>query len=836
MSWPADANSATRGDLLDARVGRKGKLARRLRPFLRRAAYGFGGLVLAAYLLIYVVPLPALPPVPPLDESLKIYDRDGRLLYDSAGPADTHYTRATLAELPIALRQAVLATEDRSFYSHPGIDPRAIGRAVFDNATHLALRSGGSTITQQLARNLYLPAADRASRNPLRKLRESYIALRMERAWSKDEILESYLNRVYFGNLAYGVEAASRTYFGKSARDLDLAECALLAGLLQSPSAYDPLRHFEAAKARQGLVLGLMAEAGYIGGREAAAARDEKLRLNATPFPIEAPHFVAWVMEQLPRLAGEARLAKGGLRVYTSLDLPLQQTAQASLAWQIEQLKDSNVTTGAVVVIDPADGGVLALVGSADYFDPRAGAVNGALAQRQPGSSIKPIVYAAALEQGFSPSTPLLDVPTSFRTRQGEVYTPNNYDLSFHGVVPLREALASSYNVPAVRVLDAVGVENAVRLAQRFGLTSLRDPEQYDLSLTLGGGEVRLLDLTAAYAAFANGGLRIDPVAVLRIEDAAGRPVYAAPGPAAERRVVSAATAYLISDVLSDNEARAPSFGLYSPLRLNRPAAAKTGTTTDFRDNWTVGYTPDLVAGVWVGNADGSAMRNVSGVDGAAPVWRDVMQAGLKQRPASAFVAPAGIETAEVCLPSGLLPTPDCLRRRVEVFAAGAIPSRYDDYYRRSPACDGRDAACSARVLAAVPLEAVPGARGAGIDLAPSISAPSPFAGVTPATETCRSAATCALTLVTPADGLVLSISRDLARGDQVLPVEALPASPVRYVELWVGGERLGRVESAPYRLFWPLRPGTFEVKARAVDAAGAELWSAPARVQVLAP
>ncbi len=649
----------------------------------------YGALALAlAYAALYAAPLPPPPAPRPLPESTKILDAGGRVLYDSAGPDDARYTYLSLDDMPARLRQAVIATEDASFYDNPGIDPKAIVRAALTDVRHGEARSGGSTITQQLARNLYFDQPERSSPSPLRKVREALLALRLDRSLSKDEVLEQYLNRVYFGNLAYGVEAASRTYFGKGARDLDLAESALLAGLLQSPSGYDPFTRLDAARARQVTVLSRMDDAGYISREEAAAAAAEPLALNRTPFPIEAPHFVAWVRELLPGLVGEDAVARGGLRVYTTLDLGLQRSAQEAVTRHVAALTDHNVTDGAAVVIDPATGAVRAMVGSADYFDASIdGAFNVALAERQPGSSIKPVVYAAALESGFTPASQLLDVPATLQTRLGEPYAPNNYDLTFHGLVPLREALASSYNVPAVRVLAAVGVERAVDLGRRMGLTSFTDPSRYDLSLTLGGGEVRLLDLTAAYAAFAAGGVRVDPVAVSRVEDADGRALYEAPAPARER-VISAQTAYLISDILSDNDARAPGFGYNSPLHLDRPAAAKTGTTSDFRDNWTVGYTPDLVVGVWIGNADNTPMRNVSGVEGAAPIWRDVMNAALAGRPARPFAEPDGIEHAAVCLPSGLLPTPACQRRSVEAFAAGTVPVAYDDYYRALAVCD----------------------------------------------------------------------------------------------------------------------------------------------------
>ena len=808
----------------------------------RRIIYGSIAVVLVFAVALYLLPLPAAPAAPPLPQSTKILDREGRLLYDSAGPADSFYTYVPLDEIPDRLKQAMVATEDASFYAHPGVDLRATLRAVVTDIRHLEARSGGSTITQQLARNLYFDPDERASRSPQRKLREAWLALRLDRSLSKDEILEQYLNRVYFGNLANGVEAASRIHFGKSVRDLDLAEAALLAGLPQSPVAYDPFTQLDAAKARQRIVLDRMEAEGYISRAEADAAWAEPLALNPTPFPIEAPHFVVWVLDELPALVGEDAFAQGNLRVYTSLDLDLQRVTQAAVTWHVGKLKDHNVTNGAVVAIDPSTGHILAMVGSADYFDPDIdGAVNMALAERQPGSAIKPVVYAAALEAGFTPASPLLDVPTSLKTSRGELYAPNNYDNTFHGVVPLREALASSYNVPAVRVLAAIGVERALEMGQRLGITSFRDPSRYDLSFTLGGGEVRLLDLTAAYAAFAAGGGRVDGVAVLRVEDSEGNVLYRA-SPPAQDRVLSPQTAYLISDILSDNAARAPSFGLQSTLRLSRPAAVKTGTTSDFRDNWTVGYVPDMAVGVWVGNADNSPMRNVSGVDGAAPIWRDVIETALKGTPPKPFPEPEGIERTLVCLPSGLLPTPHCQRQRLEVFAAGTAPTDQDDYYRPVLMCDATAEAVtpslgpcpgnvSERVFAFVPLEAIPWARQAGVSLPPlspyAEGSPTGAPGV-PHPQTLR--------LISPVDGAVLRLSREVLRQDQALRLEALPAGPVRFVELYVDGTLLGRVDRAPYRLAWPIVEGEHQIRARAVEANGNETWSATTNVAILPP
>ena len=812
-----------------------GRLARLLKRCLILG--GIGALV--AYMALYLAPLPAPPRSSSVPESVKILDREGRLLYDSAGPGDVHYTYVPLPDIAERLKQAIVATEDASFYSNPGIDLRAIARAALTDVRVREPRQGGSTITQQLARNIYFAPEERSSASPLRKISEIALALRLDRSMSKDEILEEYLNRVYLGNLAFGVEAASRTYFGKSVRDLDLAESALLAGLPQSPADYDPFTKISPAKSRQRTVLDRMLQEGYITAAEAEAAWAEPLALNETPFPMRAPHFATWVIEQLPGLVGEEAVAGGGLRVYTSLDLDLQQSAQAVVAWHVGELKDRDVTDGAAVAIDPVNGEILAMAGSSDYFNETIhGAVNMALAERQPGSAIKPVIYSAALEDGFTPASPLLDVETSLPNRHGEPYSPNNYDATFHGVVPLREALASSYNVPAVRVLASIGVERAVETGRRLGITSFRDSSRYDLSLTLGGGEVRLLDLTAAYATFAAGGERVEPVAVLWIEDSAGHLVYEAPRPTREQ-AVRPETAYLISDILSDNDARAPSFGLNSPLRLSRSAAAKTGTTSDFRDNWTVGYTPELAVGVWVGNADNRPMRRVSGIDGAAPIWRDIMETALKGTAPAAFAAPDGIREVLVCVPSGLLPTPYCPRQRLEKYAVGTEPVLRDDYYRPVVVCDDTGQAVSSisscpgatseNVYAFVPLEAVPWARDAGVPLPP----------VAPYTGGLSDAApgiTAALTLIAPSDGAVLRVSREIPLRDQALRIEALPDAPARFVELYVDATPIGRADTAPYRINWQVTEGAHEIRARAVDFTGSETWSQPARVTVLPP
>ncbi len=607
--------------------------------------------------------------------STKIFDRHGTLLYEITDPHQGLHTPLSLTDIPVACRQATIATEDASFYTNPGVDAWAIVRALYINIKGGEVLSGGSTITQQLARNLMLSPQERIEISLTRKLREAILAWRLARTYSKDQILTLYLNETYYGNLAYGIEAASRTYFGKHTAELDLAECALLAGLPQSPANYNPLEFLSAAKARQQIVLNLMTKHGLISADTAESAHREKLGLASTPFPIKAPHFVMYIRGELERRYGLEAIYKQGLHVYTTLDLDMQDTARQVAQRHLTELaKQHNgeppkvVRNAAVAVLDPHSGELLAMLGSPNYFDTRIdGAVNATTASRQPGSSIKPFTYAAAFdpqiaaEYGYTPLTPasmMVDVRTAFVTKEGQPYVPENYDRTWRGPVLLRQSLASSYNLIAVKVLDYIGFTTLTDLARNLGITTF-DNKEFGLALTLGGGEVRLLELTAAYGALANGGQKIEPVTITRITDTTGTLLYESPknlnpGP----QVLTPRTAYLITDILSDSYARRSTFGAGSPLQLSRPAAAKTGTTQDWRDNWTVGYTPDMVVGVWVGNADNEPMRHVSGVTGAAPIWHDVMEELLKAKPLQEFTKPKGLLKKTVCAENGLVPVP----------------------------------------------------------------------------------------------------------------------------------------------------------------------------------
>src|SRR5215207_2022566 len=469
--------------------------------------------------------------------STRILDRRGRLLYALPDPLSGRQQPIALPDIPIALRQATIAVEDAGFYQNSGVELSGILRAAWIDLRSGALVAGGSTITQQLARGFLLDPELAQRRTLDRKLREAVLALKLTADYSKDDILALYLNQTYYGGMSYGVEAAARHYFGKPARDLDLAESALLAGLPQAPSRYDPFAARAAAQARQSDVLDAMARAGVITEAQAAAAKSEPLRFAADDQRMRAPHFVQYVLGLLDAQLGPDVVARGGLTVTTTLDIGLQDAAQELLRRQVALLAtprdggpDHRVRNGAVVVLDPSSGAILTMVGSPNFDDAASqGQVNATLARRQPGSAIKPLTYAAALERGWTPASTILDIPTTFQTREGRPYAPQNYDRAYHGPLALREALATSSNVAAVRVLDSIGIPALLDMAKRLGITTLGDAGgagRYGLSLTLGGGEVTPLELTAAFGAFANGGRRVIPYSIVSITDVQGFTVF----------------------------------------------------------------------------------------------------------------------------------------------------------------------------------------------------------------------------------------------------------------------------------------------------------------------
>jgi penicillin-binding protein 1C len=819
-------------------------MSRRLRTNLRVVA-SVGLVVLLAVVGVWQWLIVDLPSLDRLTQNLavpstRILARDGRLLYEIADPAGHHHTTLPLKEIPLALQQATIATEDSSFYTNPGVDLLGIVRAVWIDVQGGDVVAGGSTITQQVARNMLLDPHERAQRTLTRKLRETILAWRLARAYSKDAVLELYLNQTPYGHLAYGVDSAAQTYFGKSARDLDLAEAALLAGLPQAPSAYDPLLYLEAAKTRQGVVLDLMVKQGYVSAEAARQAKDEQLQFAASAFPIEAPHFVFYVWNLLEQQY-PPEVLYAGLVVTTTLDLDLTRAAQAIATRRLKELTDDktgaahNATDAALVALDPRTGQVLAMLGSADYFKSDiSGAVNMAVTPRQPGSAIKPVTYSAAFSPDFCPqveahkpqvadsqcpwtaATSILDVRTAFVTKEGFSYVPMNYDRAYHGPVSARAALAGSLNLPAVLTLDHVGIPTMVGLAERMGLTTLSHADQYGLALTLGGGAVRLLDLTAAYAVFANSGRRVEPVTILQVREANGQliqqwqpPQGSAP---AGERLLDERVAYLITDILADNNARAATFGFNSILRIGRPAAVKTGTTTDYRDNWTVGYTPELVTGVWVGNADNSAMISLSGVAGAGPIWHDFMRQALLGKPETWFAQPPGLVRADVCVPSGLLPTPACPATRSELFLEGTVPTQPDNLYRtfevdsrtgRLADANTPASAVQSRVFLVLPPAAQQWGKENGLPQPPT--APAQASG-----------SSTGLAITSPDPRTVYQITPRLPLASQRIPFRVVASRPPTSVTFILDDQRLATVTAEPFEVWWVLQPGMHTLSAEA--------------------
>ncbi|HEY3313609.1 MAG TPA: transglycosylase domain-containing protein [Anaerolineales bacterium] len=770
--------------------------------------------------------------------SIRITDRNDRPLYEILPGQGGRHAVVDLKNIPDCMRLATIAVEDRNFYTNPGLDPEGILRALWINLRGGETIAGGSTITQQVARSLLLQD-ELGNRSLRRKLREILLAWQLTRVYSKDDILSLYLNQTFYGGFAYGVEAAAHTYFGKPASELLLPECALLAGLPQAPALYNPFDHPEAARQRQQVVLELMERNGFISSAERLQAEQTPLSYNAVPFPIHAPHFVWMVKTQVDELIEAGHLdQRASLVVRTSLDLDAQKIAEQAVARQIKKFKDDNgldhkVNNAAVVVLDVHQGEIMALVGSADYFNAAIhGAINMAIASRQPGSAFKPFIYAEAFNPATSDpwtaATPILDVETVFPAQNGESYIPRDYDEREHGIVPARVALASSLNIPAVAGLQKVGLADTLRLADRLGITSLGNPDEYDLSLALGGGQMSLLELTRAYGAFAGQGFLPGRTSILDIRNADGDLLYK-PAETPRVQVFDPRVAWLISDILSDDNARQIGFGKNSTLKIERPAAVKTGTTTNYHDNWTIGYTPGLVVGVWVGNSDYQAMRNVNGLTGAAPIWQETIRGLLRGKASEAFTRPDGLVQAQVCTYSGLLPTPLCERTNQEWFLEGTQPIQPDNIYKQvwldSATGSLANAATPANrklpvTVLDLPAQAQRWARSQGLSLL------SDFTGT--------QAQSTGLLLVSPLPGTIYRISEKLIPSAQQLPVEALAGAGLNNVTLWVDGRNLGGFETPPYVAWWQLVEGPHTFWAQALDATGQVVRSDPVQVQVM--
>jgi 1A family penicillin-binding protein len=615
-----------------------------------------------------------------------ILDRNGKVLYEGYGAQDVSV--APLSNIPDNLVNATLAAEDPQFYHHAGFSWESTLRAAWVDVLSHGAVEGGSTLTQQLVKNALLTD----TKSVWRKYQEILLSVDLERRYSKNQILDMYLNEIYYGEGASGVQAAAETYFHTNVQNLTLSQSALLAGLPLEPSELDPNVDLSAATGRRNYVLSRMYSLGYISKTDEQTALDQPLQLASADAPqpsspapvmvyakqnnIQAPWFVFYVLDELRQQYGDDLVEQGGLTVKTTLDLNDENIAETAIQNHISALSGHNVTNGALVSLNPKTGDILAMVGSVDYNAPGWGNVNVTLATRQPGSSFKPIAYATAFEKGWNGATTVLDAPVCYPSGDGGQWCPQNYDLKFHGVVTLRHAIDNSLNVPSVKVLQFAGVPETLKTAHDMGITTLNDPSAYGLSLVLGSGDVRPLDMATVYATLDNNGVKVLPRSILEVTNRDGQNITK-PDPNKPTQVLDPRIAYMLTNILSDAQSRLPEFPLNSPLTLDRPAAAKTGTTTDFRDNWTIGYTPQLATAVWVGNNDNTPMENVDGITGAAPIWHDYMEGALAGTPIMQFTQPAGVVLASVCTNGGL--AQGFSTGITEVFIAGQLPTTQCD-------------------------------------------------------------------------------------------------------------------------------------------------------------
>jgi membrane peptidoglycan carboxypeptidase len=579
--------------------------------------------------------------------STRIYDRTGTILLAEIHQGSDRRHIVPLRQVAPAMQKATVAVEDRTFYQHGGLNVLRTGQAGLDDLLHLRFNQGGSTITQQLVKNIYLSG----DRSILRKLDEAILAVEIEHQYSKAQILEAYLNRVYYGNRSYGVEAAAQSYFAKPASQLSLAEAAFLAGLPQAPTELDPYSNLNGAKARQRVVLDAMVRAHDITPAQARSAFTQALTLQkpSTSDDVKAPGFVHWVAAQLERTYGDELLKNGGLTVITSLDWNLQSMAERQVRDKVMALQGQHVTDGALVALDPTTGAVLAMVGSAGADVP-GGQYNMAIIPRQPGSSFKIFTYTAAIEsQKFTMGSWVLDQPINVRLSDGSTYTPHNYDGRYHGWQPIPLALGNSFNIPAVKVELGTGIDRVVDVARRMGVTTLAQPAtSYQPSLTLGGYEVPLIDMAAGAGTLAAQGTYRHPQGILSIV-AQGQTLYRYDPRTNQQAALSPQVSFVMADMLSNDRNRMLAFGSNSDLVIQgHHVAAKTGTTNDFRDNLTVGFTPNLAVAVWVGNADHTPMLHVSGIVGAAPIFHGFMTQALTGQPDSWFPVPEGLQAVNM--------------------------------------------------------------------------------------------------------------------------------------------------------------------------------------------
>jgi len=743
--------------------------------------------------------------------TIKVWDRNNTLLYESAGQIGSQLP-VTYGQIPRHLIDAVVTAEDRSFWHHSGIDPLAMVRSAYINLRAGKIKSGASTVTQQLARLAFMPPSSVSRKNWFRKIREILVALRLELRYSKKDLLAMYLNRMYFGNTAYGVQAAANTYFDRDVSQLSLAQSAFLAGLLSSPDIVS-------ARSRVDSILDRMAADHLISPDSLSATLQEPLSLAVAGSSIKAPHFVHFVLEEARQLPGLD--TDQGVNIYTTLDYPTYILSQEiAFSWVARLQSDHDLSNAALVLIRNDTGEILSMLGGINYFDAtNSGQVNMTVALRQPGSALKPITYAAAFTAGYTPATLIYDVKKVYPTQTGEGFAPNNYDGRYHGLVLARTALASSLNLPAVEILSRIGIPKLLSTAQKMGITTFTQTDRYDLALTLGGGEIRLLELANAYATFARGGNFLPVKVISKIISDSGQILFD-PSFAPAVPVLGdwgQQVSYLVTDILSDSKARIPGFGEKNPLSLSRPAAVKTGTTTDWHDNWTIGYTPDYTVGVWVGNNDNHPMTKISGVVGAAPIWNQFFEEFLKSSPPKVFSRPAGLVDVEICALSGLLPDGLCPDLITEKFIAGTQPLEISRLHRKinidthnqllaSDICPAKYV--TQKIFINYPPEVYSWAKENNQPIIPNEFSPLCMASVS-----APSAAFLAITH--PVDQAVFQTA-PLVVNREKISFEANVSADIRSVSWFVDDQLIADVKAFPFTAFWSPVAGSHQITASA--------------------
>lgn len=714
--------------------------------------------------------------------SLRLVDRNDHLLREVLSDEGGRCRWDSLEEISPCLIKASVAAEDKHFFLHSGIDLFSILRASLQNIREGRVVSGASTISQQLVRNIY-----KYRRNIFSKIYEIWLALRMERCLSKEEILVQYLNRIYYGNQAYGIEAASRLYFDKQASDLSLAEASFLASLPRSPIRLNPYRYFSLTLKRQRKILKRMSSLGFIHPEEMKRALDEKIQIHTEKEKFHAPHFCEFILQKM----APAERRKWST-IKTTLDYPLQKKVETLVKSHTKSLESRGISNAAAIVLDNASGEILAMVGSKDFFDyHHDGQVNGSLSLRQPGSTLKPFTYGLALEKGMTAASIIEDTEIEFMTPEG-IYRPRNYDRNFHGPIRIRSALASSYNVPAVSVLQTIGSDQLYLRLKKLGFDSLKkSPSFYGIGLTLGNGEVTLLELVRAYVALARGGFYFEEKSILDVVDLNKKRKKPFHNPRTEQ-IFSPQVAYILTHILSDDDARIPSFGYNSSLNLPFPCAAKTGTSKDFRDNWTIGYTTRYAVGVWVGNFDGKPMEKVSGITGCGPLFRDIMLLLENKNKTVPFEKPNHLVCKRICPFSGKRAGQSCPGFIEEIFIKGTEPTDTCSFHKKE------------RILFTggrfVPMEK------------------EPFQ----------------IRISYPASGDVFKMDPVLRKQFQAVRFKASISGKMRIqkIEWIVNNNKIGD-SGFPFSLSWQLNPGSYTIKATAlVDEKKIE--SQPVKIKVL--